>query len=97
MCNTNANMADTGWQVRAIDTVLQNCFSIFVSQATFLQHRWSFSANSAGDRTMSELGIEVVVGVATVAILARVALGTYELGMYRLDCCSVQNMFYQRN
>ncbi|KAI5845480.1 hypothetical protein BZA05DRAFT_145714 [Tricharina praecox] len=29
MCNTNANMADTGWQVRAIDTVLQNCFSIF--------------------------------------------------------------------
>ncbi|KAA8899772.1 Rho GTPase activation protein [Sphaerosporella brunnea] len=27
--NSNSNMVDAGWQVRGIDTVVQNCFSIF--------------------------------------------------------------------
>lgn len=28
--NLSPNIADAGWQVRVIDTILQNCFSIFV-------------------------------------------------------------------
>jgi len=61
MCNTNANMADTHWQVRAIDTVLQNCFSIFVSRVPFPQLTISLLSNSnACGRTLSELGIEAV-------------------------------------
>lgn len=28
--NVSPNIADAGWQVRVIDTILQNCFSIFV-------------------------------------------------------------------
>lgn len=29
--NLSPNIADAGWQVRVVDTILQNCFSIFVS------------------------------------------------------------------
>lgn len=29
--NLSPNIADAGWQVRCVDTILQNCFSIFVS------------------------------------------------------------------
>lgn len=31
--NLSPNIADAGWQVRVIDTILQNCFSIFVGSS----------------------------------------------------------------
>lgn len=47
-------MGDTGWQVRAVDTVLQNCYSIFVSNALTGNAGVNTSTDISGCRTRIE-------------------------------------------